>query len=135
MEQADWDALKAQMDSPWGQMGLQCDQYVLTLQQQTSSKSKSWSTMVYVDGYFKGEWMLATKDGLPAHEEARRFYRKTSKAVHSPKSVEAIRKALGKREAAKWAAAKHICFYPTWKSFNSLRKHLLANNASIQRIH
>ncbi|MNZ83269.1 hypothetical protein D3C78_1019920 [compost metagenome] len=135
MEQADWDALKAQMDSPWGVMKLQCDQYEVTLQQQTSSKSKSWSTMVYVDGYFKGIWIGADEDGQPKHEEARRFMRKASKSVHSRKAVEAARKAFGKREAEKWAAKKYVYFEPYWKSFNTLKKHLLANNASITRVH
>lgn len=135
MEQADWDALKAQMDSPWGQMQLQCDQYVVTLQQQTSSKSKSWETTVYVDGFFKGVWTQASEDGQPLHEEARRFYRKVSKALHTRKQIEDWRKVFGKREATKMEAAKHIYFIPCWKSFNSLKKHLLANNTSITRLH
>lgn len=134
MEQADWDALKAQMDSPWGQMQLQCDQYVVTLQQQTSSKSRSWETTVYVDGYIKGEWMSASKDGQPLHEEARRFCRKASKALYSRKQIEEYRKVFGKREAAKMEARKFVLFWPYWKSFNSLKKHLLANNTSIKRL-
>lgn len=134
MEQADWDALKAQMESPWGVMKLQCDQYVLTLDQQTSSKSKSWATVVYVDGFIKGEWYQASRDGQPLHEEARRFYRKTSSALYSRKEIEECRKAWGKREAAKMEARKLVLFNPTWKSFNALKKHLLANNTSITRL-
>ncbi|MCM2318088.1 MAG: hypothetical protein NDI93_02025 [Pseudomonas sp.] len=135
MGQADWDALKAQMDSSWGEMKLQCDQYEVVLQQQVSSKSRSWSTAVYVDGFFKGAWMEASKDGQPLHEEARRFYRKVSKSLHTRKEIEGWRKAFGKREAAKMEARKFVLFHPNWKSFNSLKKHLLANNASIKRLH
>lgn len=134
MEQADWDALKAQMDRPWGEMLLQCDQYVVSLQQQTSSKSKSWMTAVYVDGYFKGAWISADENGQPKHEEARRFMRKVSKSLHTRKDIELARKALGKREAEKWAAKKYIHFEPFWKSFNALKKYLLANNTSIKRL-
>lgn len=134
MEQADWDALKAQMGSPWGVMKLQCDQYELTLVQEISSKSNSWMTAVYVNGFFKGAWMQAGKDGQPLHEEARRFYRKVSNAMYTRKEIESCRKAFGKREAAKMEARKFIHFAPSWKSFNTLKKHLLANNASIERI-
>lgn len=134
MEQADWDALKAQMNSPWGTMKLQCDQYQLTLAQEVSSRSRSWCTVVYVDSYFKGEWLRAGEDGQPLHEEARRFCRKTSKALYSRKEIEAWRKAFGKREAAKKEATRLVLFEPYWKSFNTLKKHLLANNASIQRL-
>jgi hypothetical protein len=133
MTQEDWDALKAQMERPWGSMKLRCDQFVLDLHQATDSKNKSWATTVYVDGLFKGEWMRAEK-GLPTHEESRRFLRKVSRAFHSKKDIDEWRKLFGKREANKRASEKFIYFDPSWKSFNSLKKHLLANNASITRI-
>lgn len=135
MQQEDWDALKAQMNSPYGVMELQCDQYKLTLQQQTSSKSKSWRTVVYVDGVMRGLWLGASKSGEPEHEESRRFMRKVSKSLNTKKEVEAWRKAFGKREADKRAAQKYFYFDPAWSSFNSLKKHLMANNTSIERIH
>uniref|UniRef100_A0A6H1ZF43 Uncharacterized protein n=1 Tax=viral metagenome TaxID=1070528 RepID=A0A6H1ZF43_9ZZZZ len=133
MEQEDWDALKAQMDSPWGQMTLQCDDYELTLQQQTANKS--WSTVVYVNGVFKGIWMDATKDGQPVHEEARRFFRKSSKSVYTRKEIELWRKTFGKREAAEKEALKVVLYDCRWKSFASLKKQLLAHNTIIKRIH
>lgn len=133
MTQEDWDALKAQMERPWGSMALQCDQFVLALQQGVDSKAKSWSTNVYVGGVFKGEWMRADK-GEAIHEESRRFLRKVSRAFHSKKKVDEWRKIFGKREAAKYAAERFVYFDPSWKSFNSLKKHLLANNTSITRI-
>lgn len=134
MQQEDWDALKAQMSSPYGCMDLQCDQYKLTLAQAVSSKNKSWSTVVYVDGVFKGLW-LSMENGEPKHDEARRFMRKVTRPLHSRKYVEAWRKAFGKREADKVAAEKYVHLDPRWTSFNSLKKHLLANNTSVKRIH
>ena len=53
MEQADWDALKEQMASPWGGMTLKCDGFEIYLSQQTDSTKKSWSILVYVAGYLK----------------------------------------------------------------------------------
>ena len=134
MEATDWDALKQQMDSPYGVMRLQCDQFEVMLAQVTDTRSKSWKTAVYVDGVWKGAWLLANKAGEPMHEEARRFLRRTSKALYSRKEVEAYRKGCGKREAERVAALRMVMFEPTWKSFTALKKHLLANNASIARL-
>jgi hypothetical protein len=135
MQQEDWDALKEQMASPYGSMRLQCDKFELALHQAVDSKSRKWVTAVYVDGVFKGAWTSATKEGEPEHEEARRFLRKVSKAVFTAKEVEQYRKALGKRRANEVAAKRHVYFLPTWSSFNSLKKHLITNNTSIERIH
>lgn len=135
MQQEDWDALKEQMASPYGSMQLKCDQFELALQQAVDSKSRKWVTAVYVDGVFKGAWTAATKEGEAEHEEARRFLRKASKAVFRAKEIEEYRKAFGKRRAAEVAAKRHVYFWPYWSSFNSLKKHLLANNTSIERIH
>ena len=135
MQQEDWDELKEQMASPYGTMRLKCDQFEVALQQAVDSKSRKWVTAVYVDGVFKGAWTGATKEGEPEHEEARRFLRKVSKSVYTKKDVEAYRKCVGKRQADKLAAKKFFYFLPTWSSFNSLKKHLLANNTSIERIH
>lgn len=134
MLQEDWDALKAQMDMPYGVMKLRCDQFEVALVQQMSTKSKSWQTAVYVDGYFKGEWMASEK-GEPKHEEARRFLRKVSRSMYTQKEIESLRKVFGKREAKKASETKHIYFDPYWKSFNSLKKHLVMNNPSIERLH
>lgn len=133
MQQEDWDALKAQMGSPYGYMELQCDQYKVTLAQTVSSKNKSWSTVVYVEGVFKGLW-LSMENGEPKHDEGRRFMRKVTRSMHSRKTIEEVRKALGKREADKWEAQKYVHLDPCWSSFSSLKKHLLANNTSIERI-
>ncbi|MDF3931374.1 hypothetical protein [Pseudomonas citronellolis] len=133
MEQADWDALEAQMARPYGCMKLKCDQFEVAFQQQTDNKSKSWFTAVYVDGYFKGAWMQADGD-KPKFEEARRFLRKESRRVYSAKEVEQHRKIFGKREAKRLEEKRWVMFQPTWKSFNSLKKQLLATCTSIQRV-
>jgi hypothetical protein len=135
MEQADWDALKEQMSSPWGSMKLKCDGFEINLVQMTSPAKKSWSTTVYVDGYLKGIWLACDhKTGEPEHEETRRFYRKVTRALHTKKEVEAYRKIFGKRRAVEMNAIKFFSYDWCWGSFNSLKKHLLANNTSISRI-
>lgn len=135
MEQADWDALKEQMASPWGGMTLKCDEFEIYLSQQTDSTKKTWSTLVYVNGYLKGAWLdCDNRSGEPKHEEARRFYRKVTRALHTKKEIEIYRKIWGTRKAAEAEAVKFITYDWSWKSFSSLKKHLLANNTSITRI-
>jgi len=135
MEQADWDALKEQMASPWGYMKLKCDGFEISLSQETDRAKKSWSTVVYVDGYLKGVWLGCDhKTGEPVHEETRRFYRKVTRALHNKKDIEAYRKIYGKRKATEMEAVKFFTYDWSWKSFSSLKKHLLANNTSITRI-
>lgn len=133
MEQADWDALREMMATPWGSMKLQCDEYELTFSQEMDSKRNRWATMVYVNGVFEGKWTSA-KDAEPVYEEARRFLRPISRALYSKKEIEATRKIWGKREADKRAARRWTYFSPVWSNFNSLRKHLVANNTSISRV-
>lgn len=136
MQQADWDELKEQMGSPYGSMKLKCDGFVVDLVQVIESGKKSWGTSVYVNGYIKGAWLSCDRQtGVPEHEEARRFYRKVSRSLYSTKEIEALRKIWGKRETEKRAAIKHITYDWTWKNFNSLKKHLEANNTSIERLH
>lgn len=135
MQQQDWDDLKEQMNCPFGRMKLKCDQFEVTLSQEVNSKSRKWVTTVYVDGVIKGAWCFAGDNGEPLHEEARRFMRKVSKSVFNAREVEGYRKALGKKRAAEIAARRHVYFRADWTSFNSLKRHLLANNQAIERIH
>lgn len=136
MQQADWDELKNQMSSPYGHMKLKCDGFEIDLVQMIESGKKTWGTTVYVNGYLKGAWLNCDhKTGVTEHEEARRFYRKITRSLYSQKELTELRKIFGKREADKTAARKFITYDRTWKSFGSLKKHLVANNTSIERLH
>lgn len=134
MEQNDWDDLEHQMSQPYGRMSLQCDQFQVSLVQVTDSRSRKWSTQVYVDGVQKGAWWFADDNGEPKHEEARRFLRRVSKSLFSEAEVALHRKAFGKRSADKLAEKRFVSFECSWTSFRSLKKHLLANNPTILRI-
>lgn len=137
MEQADWDELKAMMAQPWGCMKLKCDGFEIDLVQMTESAKKTWYTHIYVDGVIKGEWCcghVSNKPG-PEAEEVRRFMRKKSTPLHNKLDIAYYKKVHGKRHADKMAEVKFITYDPYWKSFNSLKKHLLANNTSVTRIH
>ncbi|CAB5597409.1 Uncharacterised protein [Pseudomonas putida] len=136
MQQADWDELKEQMNTPYGSMKLKCDGFDVELVQVIQAGKKSWGTTVYVNGYIRGMWLNCdNKTGATEHEETRRFYRKITRGLYTPKQLEALRKIWGKREADKRAAQKFITYDWTWKNFTSLKRHLQANNTSIERLH
>ncbi len=136
MQQADWDELKRQMDTPYGAMRLKCDGFVVDLLQVTEPGKKCWGTDVYVNGSIKGIWFSCDHEtGVAEHEETRRFYRKTSRRLFTKADLEFTRKMYGKRKADQDAERKWFTYSSHWKSFSSLKKHLEANNTSIERLH
>jgi hypothetical protein len=135
MQQSDWDELKEQMGRPWGAMRLKVDGFDVDLVQVTHPTKKSWSTGVYVDGFVKGIWLDCDhKTGEPKHEETRRFLRKITRPLHTKKDIEFYRELRGKREATRLAAIKFYSYDWFWTSYGSLKKHLEANNTSIERV-
>lgn len=135
MQQADWDELKEMMDTPYGSMKLKCDDFEVDLVQVTEPGKKSWGTNVYVNGSIKGIWLSCDHEtGATEHEEARRFFRKVTRSLFNKRDLEFTRKMYGKRKADKDAARKWITYDWTWKTFSSLKKHLEANNTSIERL-
>lgn len=58
-----------------------------------------------------------------------------TRSVYSKKEVEAYRKVFGKRRAAEMEADKFITYDWEWRSFPALKKHLIASNKEITRLH
>lgn len=135
MQQSDWDDLKEQMDSPYGQMALMCDGFRVDLIQYIEPGKRSWCTNIYVNDSIKGAWLSVDHGGKPVHDEARRFYRRSNKKLYSAAEIALHRKAYGKKRADELAAKVITSLSWDWSSFNSLKKHLQANNTKIERIH
>lgn len=134
MQQYDWEELRDQMDQPYGQMTLMCDGFRVDLMQHTDAKSRSWCTAVYVNDSRKYAWLQVEGD-QPVHEEARRFYRRSTKKLFSGAEIALHRKACGKKRADDLASKTVTSVTWDWSSFNALKKHLEANNTSIERLH
>jgi hypothetical protein len=134
MQQEDWLELKDQMDLPYGSMTLMCDGFRVDLVQCTVTKSRSWHTCVYVNDSLKGAW-LSVEGDTPVHEEGRRFYRRSNHKLFSGAEVALQRKVHGKKRADELAAITTTRLSWEWSSFNALKKHLEANNTSIERLH
>lgn len=127
----EWKQLETAMQSPFGEIKFEIDGYIATFQRKFLSANKI-TTMVYVDGYFKGGWMFCEKD-KPKHEEARRFLQLKSKALYSSKQKENALKTLGKKLYTQMGyESKFYYCDPYWKSFRSLKAHLLKNNKNIR---
>ncbi|MBA6130811.1 hypothetical protein [Pseudomonas juntendi] len=135
MQQEDWDELRDQMDSPYGRMSLQCDQFKVSLVQVIDTKARKWATEVFVDGTQKGAWFMSEVDGEPLHEEQRRFLRKTEKSLYSKAEQALHKKVFGKKSAAELAAKRLVRWETSWSNFNSLKAQLEANNTRIERLH
>ena len=92
-------------------------------------KALRMNIAVYVDGFFKGEWIMNDC------EERRRFLRPVQLRMYSQARKFGIIKRLGKRMAEKCFPEmdrKHVFFTQLWPSFLPLTRHLLKNNASIR---
>lgn len=83
--------------------------------------------LVTINGEIGGKWLFEDCD------ERRSFMQRTKRHVISgTKRAEFIR-AVGKRYAKKSAMLKpYDSFNSGWKSFRALKKHLVANNQSIE---
>ena len=123
MTKEEWDKVESSMQSPWGRASLLCDGFKVTLE--TGLYKRKLSSMVYVNGVFKGAWMLEDC------EERRRFFRPIKKLVWRKKITKGFSKKTLKSLNIDPAETR-IGFSPEWTSFRSLKSHLIKNNTSIE---
>lgn len=126
MTNEDWNKLKEW----WGNdlyslFNLQVDGYKITLQHRIHKmKIKVW---IYVDGYLKGEWLSVE------NEIAKRFLQRKKTSVYSTKKLKESAKLFGKKH--KSAQQRYIEYIDvSWSSFTSFKRHLIANNTSIELV-
>lgn len=127
MTNGDWKYMEEELDRIYGRVELLCDGYRVQFQYGAIGKRLFIHT-AYINGWFKGSWLL---DDC---EERRRFYRKRS-VFALPLKLRKLEKKLGKRilRQRNIDPDKRIDHYDfKWTSFNQLKKHLIANNNSIE---
>jgi hypothetical protein len=123
----DWTKVEAALRSPFGGVTLQVDSYEVALQVKPIKPLK-FAIHVYVNGWWKGEWIL--KDC----EERRRFCQCRTGSVYSPAQKAALVKGMGKRAVAKYFPRldeRFTWYTSVWGTFGPLKRHLVANNTSI----
>lgn len=123
MTKEQWDKVDRSMQSPYGRVSLLCDGFKITVE--TGLYKRKLSSIIYVNGLFKGAWMLEDC------EERRRFFRPIKTLVWRRKLTKGISKRMLKSLNIDPTETR-IAFSAEWSSFRSLKAHLLKNNTSIE---
>ena len=127
MTKDEWLQVQETLSHPWGSVNLTVDGYALTLQVR-QVKPLKYVIMVFVNGFCKGEWLKGEAD------EAKRFCRPVTKALHSPAKKKAMTKGMPKsflKEHAEYLNKTWTMWELCWLSFGPLKRHLIANNKVI----
>ncbi|MDZ4127269.1 MAG: hypothetical protein U1E02_24350 [Hydrogenophaga sp.] len=132
MTKEDWAQAELELSKPWGRVELLIDGYTVSLVV-GRMKPLKYCIAVYVNGFMKGEWVKGEC------EEAKRFLRPMVKRYYSPATVAGITKGLSKTVAQKFIKErgldKTFTLYDLgWPSFGPMKRHLLANNTSIELV-
>lgn len=127
----DWADIKREMSGLFGQVELRVDGYRVTLQRRLV-RANRLTNLLYVNGLMKGEWLISDC------QERRRFMRPSTRSLFRTRKPDAkMVKELGKRRAEKlmsdmFMQYKITSYMSDWPSIASFKKHLLANNTSIE---
>lgn len=127
MTKEQWKQVEEALKNLYHSVKLQIDEYELALGL-VRIGTYELAIMVYVGGQFKWEWL--TEDT----EERRRFCQKKERTMLTAKGKAALKKMSKKRQAEFASQCQYFYYMPYWKSFNSLKRHLIANNQSIELI-
>lgn len=130
LSKADIEQVEKELAYPYGRVELKCDDYAVTISVQ-QVKARKFALMVYVNGWFRGEWLRADT------EERRRFYRPAKASLYKPSQRAEIMKDFGKRRAARLFPDldKTFTYYvPTWNATSSMLRHFHRENASVSLV-
>lgn len=128
LTKAQWQELEERLSHAYGVAHLMVDGYKLSLQV-AKVKELRYEIIWYVNGQFKGIWL--TKDC----EEVRRFARPCSISLYSTQKKSDLVKKIGVRGIKKYFPRideKRTYLVWSWPSFKPFKRHLLANNKSIE---
>jgi len=128
MTKQEWKEVESNMQ-PFGAARLKIDGYEISLAVHPVNKFK-FAICIYVNGVIKGNYL--TEDC----EERRRFMRESKRCAYSGKHKKRMLK-FGKKYLKEWGVdinKTYSIYFPWWNSFNSLKRHLVKNNKSIELV-
>lgn len=130
MTKKDWEKAKEQLERPWpySRAHLEADGYDVTLEMQPMNDMFHKGILVYVNGHFKGSWLVQDC------EERRRFMPQRQRPCMSPQQIARYNK-LSKRMQKELQYLRDGTYteYSThWTSWGPLVKHFEANNKDIR---
>ncbi len=124
-------ALAAEQNTPYGRLALRCDGRRIGLQMQRRSGTRlNYEVMTYIDGEFKGAWMM--NEGPES-----KFLRRREKRYYPESKVLAYEKKFGKKALAKnWPEARkvQVAWWPYWPNFLAALNHLCKVCESVEVI-
>lgn len=123
-----WKEIETSLNMPWGRVRLRVDGYDLELQVQQIEPLR-FAIIPFVNGWSRGAWLSRNEAGEWC-EEARRFLPIKRRCLFSAAQL----KRAGKKLAKVWRQKtfEHRSLY--WTTFASLKRHLVANNESIELV-
>lgn len=129
MTKEEWSQVEAALKDFFSLVKLKIDEYEVSLRLERID-TYSNRIGVYVNGEFKGKWLMEDC------EERRRFLRKREKSVMTVKQRKDLEKLPKKfrKEYEEMLNRSYVYYEPWWTSFNSLKKHLIKENESIELI-
>lgn len=129
MTKEEWSQVEEALKSIFSMAQLKVDGYKITLRLERLDTYRN-RIMVYINEQFKGKWLIEDC------EERRRFFRKREKSLITAKQKKDLNKLPKKfkKEHEEWFNRSYIYYEPYWSSFNSLKKHLIKENESIELI-
>lgn len=124
----DIEKITAELELPWGRVGLDCDGYTVTVAV-VRARALKYELAVFVNGYQKGSHIMEDC------EERRRFLRPSTRSLYPPAKQKAFIKDCGKRMAKKLGIDKRFTIHSHyWLSVRSMLRHFAANNSNIKLI-
>lgn len=120
------ERIDTELSYPYGCVVLRCDADTVTIQVERT-KPRRYDLMVYVNGWFKREYL---NEGTPEN----RFYRPVTVRAYKPAERARIVKQFGKRRAAKYFPDldKTGTYYmPSWTTPAPMLRHFARRNLSI----
>lgn len=133
MTTEEWKKVEAELNSLFRGVELKCDEYEV-IYKVTRTDTFKFTIMTYIkdEGEYKfcGSW-LTNKE-----EKVKKLCRRKTMSYYSTKTKKHYIEIFGKREAKKRIDFDEKLEYytPYWTNFNSLKKHLLKNNKSIELV-
>ena len=125
MTKQEWQRVQKALMDINNKVVLNIDGYEVTVVLVRVSTMKN-AIAIYVNGHFKGKWLIEDCD------ERRRFVQKRTKSLYTSKEL--IKIGIHKKEHKNYLKQKYQYYKTHWESFGGLRGHLIRNNESIELV-
>jgi hypothetical protein len=123
----EWKMVEEKLKSFYNIVKLKCDEYELSIVLERYGQFRN-VLMVYINGVSKGTWLMEDC------EERRRFFQPQTRSLLRQNGKASLKKLPKKIRAEYEAKSRYTYYLPYWRSFGSLKRHLINNNQVIELI-